>query len=332
MVAGGLHNMSISSRIPLPGSGNDAFKDVMDYFEQIQARKAQQQQAAAQLAQQSKYQQGELGLRQQELAQQKAYQGQLAALEAKRFADEHAKNLIETDPQAFAKLFSGLGNIQGQTPAQTSGSITPLQRMWMKKYMGISQTPEEKQQMDIQTAGGSETAKLQAKKNQDYLDAADVVNQYAPNIKTIHNLLEKDNYLTGNIAGLRNMAHLGNDDQGSFNAAALPLLGKLAKDISQRGGAVVARLATSGKPSLWNSPQTNKGLTDQLIQESINAYDQAKQNYEANTGKAYPKKLDSFLDGQRIVKVKTPNGNIINLPKSGAQKLIIEYPDHQIME
>lgn len=34
--------MQVYDNIPLPGNGNEAFKDVMDYFEKIQARRAQQ--------------------------------------------------------------------------------------------------------------------------------------------------------------------------------------------------------------------------------------------------------------------------------------------------
>jgi len=43
--------MAVFGNIPLPGNGNEAFKDVMDYFEEIQKRRAQQNQAQAKLKQ-----------------------------------------------------------------------------------------------------------------------------------------------------------------------------------------------------------------------------------------------------------------------------------------
>lgn len=216
-----------------------------------------------------------------------------------------------------------------------SGRVT-MQNTGVPGMKTVNQeTPEERQTREVSTAISKEQGIGNAKKTQDYLTAGDTINEYSGNLETIYKLLNKNRNLTGNVAGLKNMAHLSNEDQGKFNAATVPLIGKLAKDISTRGGAVVAGMATAGKPGIWKSHQENMGLTKHLIEEAIRSYNNAKKGYEKITGKSYPKEMPAFLkqyQASQGVKVTSPNGKIIRFPEDKVDEFLKDHPDHKRVE
>lgn len=279
--------MAMFAPIPLPGIDNPQFKDVMDYFEQLQKRKAQQQQFA------------------EEQKRLKEQFGQTKELENKKLEE-------------LIRFHQGTLNQNAQTkPLQMELLKARIEALKNPTKTVAKETPEERQQREVSTAKSKKEDELNLKKIEEYLSAGDIVNKYSPNLETIHGLLTEDPWTTGNIAGVKNLAHMGGEHQGQFNAATLPLVGKLAKDISQRGGAVAAGMATAGKPSLWQSNATNLGLTKQLIEESLNTYNEAKKGYEELTGKSYPKKLPKFLQEyqSKMSGGKPPPGTVLMYKK-----------------
>lgn len=272
---------------------------------------------------------------QHQLAQEKAQrEKELQPYELEKLKSEAAEKNAAAEKAKM--IINALKEIEDKSSASNGKSITDKQKALKDKLISlgvIKESPSDIAEREIKTAEAKEESKLKNKKAEEYLGTGEIVNKYAPNLKKIHNLLEKNESLTGNVAGLRNMLHLSNEEQGEFNAAALPLTGKLAKDISQRGGAVAANLAQMGKPGIWTSHAGNKGLTKQLISAAIQDFNEAKNNYEKATGKPYPHKLDPFLAQMSSFKVRSPDNKIISFsdPTKGEAFLKL-HPDHERIE
>ena len=109
--------MAMFAPIPLPGSGSDVFKDIADYLEQVQQRKAQQQQFAQkqqmqqqQFAQQQQMQQQQFaqnfGLAQS--AENRAQQLQPIEIQAKQFAALQNKLQYELAIRMLSEVYTSL--------------------------------------------------------------------------------------------------------------------------------------------------------------------------------------------------------------------------------
>lgn len=96
--------MSMFAPIPMPQGGNEVFKDVMDYYEQLQKRKAQQDQFAQQLKEtKSEFAQSH-ALRAQ--AEQRAQS--LMPYMIQQYKDQHGKDMAEAD---IKKMQSGIAKM-----------------------------------------------------------------------------------------------------------------------------------------------------------------------------------------------------------------------------
>ena len=358
--------MSMFSPIPLPSNDNHQFKDVMDYWETLQNRRDQESQFAKNLqnkkeefAQNFGLNKGYLGLAQQ--AEGRAQQ--LMPYIKQQYKDTHGKEASEAEMNAIYNHLikvqlakAGMAGGQPGAPGQQQGAdqaggapnapqpnqlgqpgagqIDPGAAAMIKEKTGYdfyAQTPQQKanmqEQAKVDVATRSAQAKSDIKKNQEYLDAGDYVNKFAPNMENIHNVLTKDPYASGNIAGARNLINMGSENQGTLVGNALPFVGSLAKDMSTKGGAVVAKFAQAGKPGPWTSHDTNMALNKNLIEEGINAFNTAKKNYEEGTGKSYPKQMHPFLkkwekDHVKKVKVKdNVTGKVTEMTQDEFDKL-----------
>jgi hypothetical protein len=103
--------MAMFAPIPLPGSGSDVFKDIADYLEQVQQRKAQQQQFAQQQQMQQQQFAQNFGLAQS--AENRAQQLQPLEIQAKQFAALQNKLQYESDK----KFMDAMNASQGQAGA-----------------------------------------------------------------------------------------------------------------------------------------------------------------------------------------------------------------------
>jgi len=178
----------------------------------------------------------------------------------------------------------------------------PLLRGFFKKTFGVDplqQTPEEKQQADVSKATSIEQAKANTKKATDLEDTADTLMQYAFNNEKISDILDRNLNATGNLPAFRNFLNLGSEDTGEFNNLSIPMQGQLAKQLSTRGGAVVAKLAQGGKYNLAKSHDYNTGIRKSTTNDIINTYDTLNDRYKRLTGNNLPQKLSPFYEKWR---------------------------------
>jgi hypothetical protein len=122
--------------------------------------------------------------------------------------------------------------------------------------------------------------------------------EHASNIDEI---LEKHPNITGLGTPLKVKAGFGSGPQGRLQANIMPLVGPLAKQMSDRGGAAVAGFAATGKPGLGNSPDYNKEMTSEIIKEGLRTFDMLKQEYE-ELGMKFPYELPKRLSETISVK------------------------------
>jgi hypothetical protein len=178
----------------------------------------------------------------------------------------------------------------------------PLLRGFFKKTFGVDPlelTPEQKQQSDINKATNIDQAKANIKKSTDLENTADTLMQYAFNNEKISDILDRNQNATGNLPALRNYLNLGGEDTGEFNNLSVPMQGQLAKELSTRGGAVVAKLAQGGKYNLAKSHDYNTGIRKSTTNDIINTYDTLNDRYKRLTGNDLPQKLSPFYDKWR---------------------------------
>jgi hypothetical protein len=193
----------------------------------------------------------------------------------------------------LAKLDSVAGIVPGIPKPVTHSeegmiyTTYPSGRMTVQKIPG-TQTPAEKEQ-----------SKSDIKKSQQLEDTADSLMDYAYNNEKISDILERNKNATGNIPALRNFLNLAGEDAGEFNNLAIPMQGKLAKDLSNRGGAVVAKLAAGGKYNLAKDHAYNTGIRKSTTNDIINTYDLLNERYKRLTGKELPQKLSPFYENWR---------------------------------
>lgn len=289
--------MSLIDRIPMPKPGGQAFNEAFNKFAETRRKN-----------QLLPYQMKQLN----------------EHAESYKLMDAFRKSQLEET----SKYHKGLLGVQQQN-ANRAAQLAPLQYELLKQKIeeirngrGRKESPEERQEREIETAEKKEENKLKVKTNNEYLNVGDIVNNASSPLETIFTILEKHPGNTGNMAGIRNFLHIGNETQGKLNAAMVPLQAALGKEISQRGGAVAASLAAPGKPGIWQNQNYNMGSTKQLIEKSIKAFNMAKQNYEESTGKPYPKKLPKFLksyEDKYLNKVTMYlNGEEYHIPKDEA--------------
>lgn len=233
-----------------------------------------------------------------------------------KYKDEHLQSQMQTDPKTalnyITEMMSGLQQMRG---GQGGAPDRALMRAALKK-MGWDipeESASEKRKADIRKELDISSGKEAQKEMKDAKDTAEIVNRYAHNVEKLHTILNKYPHTS---PLLPSMAAMSPNEWGEFDEAATPLIGKLGKEISQRGGAVAAGFAKAGKPSKGKFHGQNLGLTKGLINTALSDYREAKQKYErASGGEPFPVKLDPFYEKFDTVKVKR-DGKEYNIPRS----------------
>lgn len=363
--------MAMFGSIPLPNIDNHQFKDVMDYFQQLKQAQTQRDQFGEELAAkkplmaaQTKEALGKAAKDNMIAALfRDAFPGKdnmdidngdentmvLPNSSTGTYPEMTPYQLSPDEQLKQSQMKPGESMVVGAQPTpnvpsphnvpQGTSSSRQKNALNMLHALGVlKETPGEEEQRNIQTAAANakatNEAKRESKKEEEYLNAGDIVNQYSGNLEKIYNLLNSDPGVSGNIAGARTSLHTGTENQGTFKGATVPLIGKLAKDISSRGGAAVAGMAQAGKPGIWESHASNVGLVKNLIDESIKDFHNAKESYESMTGKEYPKKLPKFLqqfenkEGSEFVRFKAPDGShTVRIPVDKADMFASDHKD-----
>lgn len=140
--------------------------------------------------------------------------------------------------------------------------------------------------------------------------------EHAANIDEI---FEKHPNITGLGTPLKVKAGFGSGPQGRLQANIMPLVGPLAKQMSDRGGAAVAGFAATGKPGLGNSPEYNKEMTSEIIKEGLRTFDMLKQEYE-ELGMKFPYELPKRL--RETISVKdNETGKVVKMTRADFMRL-----------
>ena len=206
------------------------------------------------------------------------------------------------------------------------------------------ESPEARQQRDIETARAKEkikeeqeTAKENRKVTQTIEDTAKPVLEAARHLEAIEKLLVAHPNATGKIANYA----AGNSLLSRFadaatikaiNAHAVPLQGKLAKELSARGGYGVANIAEGAKPSGKESFEGNVGLVQANKESILDSLNMMKDDYERrNPGRKFPYKIPEFLNKnpfdkhpQQRVTLIHPDGTEEKMTRAEAEKRIKE--------
>lgn len=135
--------------------------------------------------------------------------------------------------------------------------------------------------------------------------------EHASNIDQI---LEEHPNITGLGTPLKVKAGFGSGPQGRLQANIMPLVGPLAKQMSDRGGAAVAGFAATGKPGLGNAPDYNKEMTSEIIKEGLRTFDMLKQEYE-ELGMKFPYELPKRL-GETINVKDNETGKVTKMTRA----------------
>lgn len=193
--------------------------------------------------------------------------------------------------------------------------------------VGLSE--EEKSKIGLDVAQEKEQAKANVKESTDLIDTGKMLSDYSDHIEALSNLYDKKKHVSGLLSGIRNKIKLGSPEAAIFMSHSTPMVGKLGRDIAQKGGAYVSSLAQAGKPDIYQNDEFNKSMINEQAKGFYKSYQRAKERYEAlNPTKKYPVKLPQFYDKVRI---KAPNGLTYIKTQKEAEALEKKYPGSQIL-
>lgn len=179
-------------------------------------------------------------------------------------------------------------------------------------------------------------SEAQAKSDVKYKDDTDKyfsnLATYAGNNEAIAKIMERNPKATGIFQSGKRYLKMGSEDQASFNRLAVPMVGQLAKDLSQRGGAVALNYAQGGKYDSAQPYESNQGILKETNNAIIRDYNREAKVYKERTGKNPPYELPKYYrDWEKAVRIQSPDGHIaIKSPEDAAQ-LVKKYPGAKIL-
>jgi hypothetical protein len=196
----------------------------------------------------------------------------------------------------------------------------------------VGPTLEEKAQVNLDVAEQREQSKANIKRTSELKDVGTMLHDYTNHIEALDKLLNESKDATGLGSGFKtNVLRLGSPESATFQTHATPMVGKLSKDIAERGGAVVSGMAQAGKPNLYQPHAYNKQMVTEQAKSTYKSFKLAQDEFkEMHPGKSIPKSLEfpKFFDKVRI---KAPNGLTYIKTQKDAEKLAKKYPDAEIL-
>ena len=207
----------------------------------------------------------------------------------------------------------------------------PRLRGAFKKKFGydlLAPTPQQKQDMDLEThrieleqADKIAQNKENRKITQDIEDTAKPLMAAAHHLAELKKIIEKHPHVTGPWASYAAKIPLLNKavDTGvlsEINAHAVPLQGKIAKELGARGGYGVSQIAENAKPSENKLDEANIASVKANMDSVWDAYKQLKEEYgHRNPMKKFPFKLPKEF----YTTVITPNGKKVEMDPDQAE-------------
>lgn len=195
--------------------------------------------------------------------------------------------------------------------------------------VGPSDTEKEETRLNVYEQ--KEQAKSNIKAVDNLKKTGKLLGDYTHHIESLDTLLKAHPETTGFRKGLLTKFKAGSGESGTFQAHSMPMVGKLSKDIAERGGAVVAGMAQAGKPDLYQSYDYNIKMINEQARATYNSYKNAQENFrDIHPDKPLPPSLQTpkFLDK---VRVKSPKGLVHVKTQKEAENLIQKYPSSEIL-
>lgn len=256
--------MAMFAPIPLPNpNNNEAFKDVMDYFETIKQRKAVQQQHQEKL-----------------LQEQKQFE------ETKKF--EREKMMMQNQLE--------------------QAKLSELMNYHRSKLAKANETPP------LSAQERSEAMKL--------LESGRSMKSILEKTQGIHKLLTDNPNASGWGAGFRNMLKKPGKETSQLIEKSGNLQAAIGRLGSQRGGAQVLKWAEKIKPDVWKDQESNLGMTSSIMEDTLSDFNEAKNEYEALTGKPYPIKMPENGKGKKVKIRDNQTGKVMEVTEEEAKKLM----------
>lgn len=193
----------------------------------------------------------------------------------------------------------------------------------------VGPNTEEKAEIALNAAERKEQAKANIKRSEDIKATMKMLQDYSHHVESLHELLEKNKNVSGLLSGYKTKFKAGSPEAAIFQSHATPMVGTLAKNISQRGGAVAAGIAQAGKPDIFQPHSYNVSMVNEQAKGVYTTYKNAKDEWEQlHPGKEFPYKLPKFYDK---VRVRAPNGLTYIKTQEQADNLVKKYPGSEIL-
>jgi hypothetical protein len=138
----------------------------------------------------------------------------------------------------------------------------------------------------------------------------------------IKKLLDENPDLTGYGTGFKALLGKPGGKVGEFIEKAGNLQSAIGRVASQRGGAAVLKWAEKVKPGVWKDTATNKGMVSSILQDSGSDFNEAKDEYEALTGKPFPIKMPTGGSGKKVKVKDNQTGEVHEMDEEEAKKLM----------
>lgn len=195
-----------------------------------------------------------------------------------------------------------------------SGKMTMMQPAPGMKTVA-QETPEERQKREVNTAEQKEEAKANVKEKGEADKYFKNLAEYAGNNEAVAHIMERNPGVSGIFSAGKKFFKMGDKDLAAFNRLAVPMVGQLAHEISQRGGAVAARLAGGGKFDSTQPVNYNQGILEENNNAIIRDYNREAAAYKEKHGVEPPYKLPKYYrdwekshpEGSQGASTQTPN-------------------------
>ena len=200
------------------------------------------------------------------------------------------EHLLKKKEQAETSKYHNDTIAMKQKQFEQNSALQPLKMELLKaqimkaRQAGTPGISKEQQKANIKKAGEIE-------------ETAKIITKYANNAAELSNLLEKHPEVGGYLTGVRNKHGLPmGENEGTFNANAGPLQAQMAKDLSQRGGAVAAGIAGGMKPNIGQRSEYNKAMLKTMHNKNLRGFNELNEEYKMLTGRDLPTKLPKFYE------------------------------------
>jgi hypothetical protein len=293
-------------RIPIPKTGGEVLNEgIQKLMERLMKQKEMENEAA--------YRNATLSLSERNSASENAYKNAMLSIAQQKGAREQNEEpvnlkLLEAKIQAEKALANQRNN---------------------PKSSVNKETPEEKMNREVKTADVKAENASTRKKLDKIEQQADELSTKMQRAVNAHNILSKNPNAVGYTSAGKYYTGFGDEDTASLNEIFGLMQADLAKEYSQRGSVYGTKLAGNRKPNLRYQSKQNLGLLGEINKDYYQRYKAMERDYKRlSGGKELPIPLNEHY---KMVKVRSPKGDVYIKTPSEARQLLTKYPKAQIL-